>query len=157
LFGCNFDGACLNEADFSWAKLRGARLNKVSAIRGNFESASVREASLCDSNFQRATFTSANLEDSGFHGSDISAANFECSFCFNTRFINTKYRNANFDRAAYLDFVKLGDGYELDVKYICSQLDSQGVVYTPNGFIGKMVTHPVIRKWESRFADQFDK
>ena len=107
------------------------------------------------SDFRGANFSWSLLEDSIFDNSNISNSNFECAFCFNARFNNTTYRNANFQLACYLDFLKLGDGYELNVNAIRAKLDSEGFIYTPPGFMGDMSRYSIIKKWERRFEEEF--
>ncbi len=98
-----WQGAILDQADFSRANLTGALFEDASLTEARFDRAELSKASFEDASAHRALLTNANLLRASFNRADLTEASlegsnlYEASF-WETQFVRTNLKDANLKR-----------------------------------------------------------
>ncbi len=108
LVKCNFSYSLIQEADFRWCNLQGARFQGAEGYRGlwnrsawempgflevNFTGANLQGADFTDANLKGAIFVGANLENATFTGANLDQAVFSIEDADHIRLDDTQRKN----------------------------------------------------------------
>jgi uncharacterized protein YjbI with pentapeptide repeats len=98
--GCSWQGTTLDRADFRYAKLRGAQLNKASLRKANLLASDFRGGRFERASLAEADFSKADLMSVSFCRAQLEATNFSGASLYDAKFLRASAREkCNFEGA----------------------------------------------------------